>query len=99
MYPEGYDGTDINSVDASADRQYLCAGDDFGTVFVYKFPVLNNSQPCRRLTGHSEHVPRVRFYNTDEVDRFMISAGGMDRTYIQWREVPAIDQEEEESKQ
>ena len=52
------------------------------------------------MTGHSEHVPRVRFYNSDDVDRYMISAGGMDRTYIQWREVPAIDgDDEEESKQ
>jgi len=96
VFPEGYDGTDINCVDASEDRQYLCAGDDLGTVFVYKFPVLNNSQPCRRMTGHSEHVPRVRFYNSDDIDRFMISAGGMDRTYIQWKEVPAIGEDEEE---
>ena len=50
------------------------------------------------MTGHSEHVPRVRFYNSDDVDRFMISAGGMDRTYIQWKEVPAIGDSDEEEK-
>jgi hypothetical protein len=66
VYPQGYDGTDINAVDADQNRKHLAAGDDFGTVFVYKFPVVNNSQPARRMTGHSEHVPRVRFYNSDE---------------------------------
>jgi len=84
----GADGTDINSVDASGDRRYMVAGDDFGTICVYKFPVLDNSQPCRRMTGHSEHIPRVRFYNQDEQDTYIISAGGNDKTYIQWKEVP-----------
>merc|ERR1711918_84524 len=31
VYPQGADGTDINCVDASADRRYVVAGDDFGT--------------------------------------------------------------------
>lgn len=39
------------------------------------------------MTGHSEHVPRVRFYNGDEECNYFISAGGNDRTFIQWKEV------------
>ena len=82
IYPQGADGTDINAVDASADRKYVVAGDDFGSIAIYKFPVLKNTQPCRRMTGHSEHVPRVRFYNSDKNERYIISAGGNDRSYI-----------------
>jgi len=87
VFPQGADGTDVNCVDASEDRKLLVAGDDFGTICVYKFPVLRNTQPCRRLTGHSEHVPRARFYNKDEDETYIVSIGGMDRTIIQWKEV------------
>ena len=90
VFPQGADGTDINAVDASEDRRHVVAGDDFGTICVYRFPVLKNTQQCRRMTGHSEHVPRARFWNAGE-ERFIISAGGNDRTYIQWRERPAND--------
>lgn len=82
VFPQGADGTDVNCVDATEDRTLLAAGDDFGTVCVYKFPVLRNTQPCRRLTGHSEHIPRARFYNKDENETYLISIGGMDRTVI-----------------
>jgi WD40 repeat protein len=88
VFPQGADGTDINAVDASADRKTLVAADDFGSICVYKFPVLKNSQPCRRITGHSEHVTRARFLNNEkETENYIISAGGNDRTYIQWKEV------------
>lgn len=81
VYPQGADGTDVNCVDASADRRLIVAGDDFGTICVYNFPVLKNSQQCRRLTGHSEHVPRARFYENKN-ETYIISGGGNDRTYI-----------------
>jgi len=98
VFPPGADGTDVNAVDANADRKYVVSGDDFGSVNVYRFPVLRNTQPGRRMTGHSEHVPRVRFYNSDNMENYIISAGGMDRTYIQWKEVPFKDQENKEEK-
>lgn len=94
VFPQGADGTDVNAVDSTPDRGLIAAGDDFGSVCVYKGPILKNTQNCRRLTGHSEHVPRVRFYNNDPEDKFLISAGGNDRTYIQWKQVPAKDEEE-----
>jgi len=95
VFPQGADGTDVNSVDATEDRTLVAAGDDFGTVCVYRLPILKNTQQCRRLTGHSEHVPRVRFWNKNpDGSRTLISAGGNDRTYIQWKEVPASAEEE-----
>jgi WD40 repeat protein len=82
VFPQGADGTDINCVDADEDRKLIVAGDDFGTICVYKYPVTRNTQPCVRLTGHSEHIPRARFYNKDENEKYIISIGGMDRTII-----------------
>jgi len=85
VFPQGADGSDINCVDANADRSLIAAGDDFGTVCIYKFPVSRNTQPCIRLTGHSEHVPRARFWNHGD-STYFVSLGGMDRTIIQWKE-------------
>jgi len=87
VFPIGADGTDVNHVNANENRSMLVTGDDFGSINVYRFPVLKNSQHCRRYTGHSEHVPRVRFYEKDELENYIISAGGNDRSYIQWRQV------------
>jgi len=61
-FPPGSDGTDINSVDANADRTLLAASDDFGTMTIYRFPCMKNTQDGRRVSGHSEHVVRVRFH-------------------------------------
>jgi len=80
------DGTDVNSVDTTEDRTLLAASDDDGTICVYRFPVLRNNHECVRVSGHSEHVSRVRWYETDD-EKFMISSGGMDNTYIQWKMV------------
>lgn len=63
VFPQGADGTDVNAVDITPDKKTIAVGDDFGSVCIYKCPVLKNTQACRRMTGHSEHVPRVRFYN------------------------------------
>lgn len=42
IYPQGADGTDINAVDASADRKYVVAGDDFGSIAIYKLKELSS---------------------------------------------------------
>ena len=44
VFPSGTDGTDINAVDANPDRSLIATGDDFGSVNIYRAPVLNNSQ-------------------------------------------------------
>jgi len=44
VFPSGYDGTDINAVDADENRSLLVAGDDFGSIAIYRFPVLKNTQ-------------------------------------------------------
>ena len=82
VFPKGADGTDINSVDSNQDRTLVVAGDDFSTLCLYRFPVLQNDQLCRRYTGHSEHVIRTRFYEKSDSESYIISCGGNDRTYI-----------------
>ena len=50
VFPVGADGTDINSVDANADRTLIAASDDFGTMCVYRFPCLNRPLDSKVLS-------------------------------------------------
>ena len=95
VYPPGADGTDVNHVDANANRTLVAVGDDFGTVCVYRYPCMKQSQDCRRIGGHSEHVVRVGFYEDDKnpQNNRIISAGGNDRTYIQWKYQEVIEEQ------
>ena len=95
VFLPGYDGTDINAVDANMDRTLLTAGDDLGGVFLYRYPVTNNKLSCFRFTGHSEHVPRVRFFAQGGETTHVISVGGFDRAVMQWALVPAVKDEKE----
>ena len=77
VVPAGADGTDVNAVDANENRTLIAVGDDFGTMCVYKFRCTSIAQDCIRLGGHSSHVPRVRFYETENPeDARIITAGG-----------------------
>lgn len=80
IYPKGTDGTHINSVDASHDRQLFATGDDFGLVCLFRDPVIKGCP--RSFRGHSEHVVRVMFSNDDG---YLYSIGGYDQTLMQWK--------------
>jgi len=97
VFPLGADGTDVNSVDANYNRTLVAAADDNGCLCVYKFPCLKNSQECRRISGHSEHVTRVKFFDNpdDPENQCLVTAGGMDRTYIQWKPIKVAKNIEE----
>lgn len=86
VFPPGTDGTDVNSVDANKSRTLLAVADDFGSLCVYRFPCVSNNQDCLRLTGHSEHVSRVKYLDGKQA-HYLITAGGKDLTYIQWKRV------------
>jgi hypothetical protein len=43
VFGTGYDGTDVNAVDTDHNRKYLVAGDDFGSIAIYKYPVMKNT--------------------------------------------------------
>jgi hypothetical protein len=81
------DGSDVNAVDSNAGRTLLAVGDDTGTLCVYRYPVKSSNNDCVRLGGHSSHVSKVRFFeNSNPEDARILTAGGYDRCYIQWRQ-------------
>lgn len=83
VYPPGADGSDINAVDCNENRSLVAVGDDFGTLCVYRFPCTKITHDCQRMGGHSSHVTRVRFYETENAkDARIITTGGMDRACI-----------------
>ena len=89
VYPkQDADGSDINAVDADEKRELMVAGDDFNSIRIFNYPVINSNHQCIRLLGHSEHVAKVRFVNGGS-ERRIISCGGNDKTIIQWKEVSA----------
>ena len=95
VFPIGFDGTDVNSVDCNNNLSLVAVSDDRGSLNIYKFPCTKNTQDCRRIGGHSEHVVRARFYENplDKENECIITSGGMDRTYIQWRAIPVVIEE------
>lgn len=76
------DGTDINSVDVSYQRNLVVIGDDFAGVKVFNYPCVVKDAPCLLCSGHSSHVLNVKFYsNGDNI----VSVGGNDKAVILWQ--------------
>lgn len=64
IWPEGSDGSDINSVCRDPRlKSLLVAGDDFGNVRLYKYPCVADNAGCKVSGGHSAHVVMVRWSN------------------------------------
>ncbi|KAH9137683.1 hypothetical protein LEN26_005631 [Aphanomyces euteiches] len=82
IWPEFADGTDINSVCASASRTLITTGDDSSCVKVFRYPCLTKGAKFIQGKGHSSHVTNVRFTRDD---KYIISIGGNDRTTMQWK--------------
>jgi len=88
VFAPGADGSDVNAVDCNKDRSLIAVGDDCGTLCLYRYPARNNMHDCQRHGGHSSHVTKVRFYETENPEEArIITAGGYDRSYIQWKPV------------
>ena len=77
----GVDGTDVNTVCRAANRKVMATGDDFQKVNLFKYPSTQPKSGCKRYTGHSSHVTRVRFMLNDNV---LVSTGGNDKTLLVW---------------
>jgi len=82
IWPEGADGTDINSCSRSRDNQMLCSGDDFGKVHLFKYPVVQPQSVNQSATAHCSHVTNVQFLNED---LGVVSTGGQDCSVMQWK--------------
>ena len=78
----GVDGTDVNTVERSHNKQILATGDDSQLVKLFKYPSVVQNSGFRSYKGHASHVTRVRFSYDDN---YLISTGGNDKTNILWK--------------
>ena len=84
IWPEGADGTDVNAVCRSNSRKVVATVDDFGRLKVFRYPCVPKASGCKAYRGHSSHVMNVRFTPDD---KYIITAGGNDKTVMQWEHV------------
>lgn len=82
IWPEGADGTDINTCTRSSNAQYLASGDDSGSINLFTYPCPKPKSVPNVARGHSSHVTGVCFLATDS---HVVSTGGKDNTVMQWR--------------
>ncbi|XP_065192745.1 77 kDa echinoderm microtubule-associated protein-like [Sycon ciliatum] len=82
IWPEGADGTDINTVGRNNGSSLVATGDDFGKVNLFRFPAPQAKSESRAAHGHSSHVTCVRFIHDD---RSLLSTGGKDTSIMQWK--------------
>lgn len=84
IWPENFDGTDINSVCKDGEEQFLVTADDTGKIRLFSYPASQPKSLSHAYRGHSSHVTSVKFMH-DGVR--LLSAGGMDTSVLQWRVV------------
>ncbi|GLC69071.1 hypothetical protein PLESTF_000783800 [Pleodorina starrii] len=81
IWPDGSDGTDVNSVCRSARGDVVATADDSGLVKLFNCPVVLEDAPHRAYRGHSSHVMGVRFSCDDSL---LVSVGGYDWAMFQF---------------
>ncbi|XP_069501290.1 echinoderm microtubule-associated protein-like 3 isoform X2 [Ambystoma mexicanum] len=82
VWPDGSDGTDINSLCRSHNERTVAVADDFCKVHLFQYPCAKPKAPSHVYSGHGSHVTNVRFTHDD---RHLISMGGKDTSIFQWR--------------
>ncbi|XP_068194186.1 echinoderm microtubule-associated protein-like 1 isoform X2 [Antennarius striatus] len=82
LWPDGSDGTDINAVCRTNDKNVMVTGDDFGKVHLFAYPCSQFRAPSHVYGGHSSHVTNVSFLFDDS---YLVSTGGKDMSVMQWR--------------
>ena len=75
VFDPSMDGTDVNTVALSHSGTLLADGDDFSSVNLFRYPVLQGHAK-KGFRGHSSHVTRVKFSKDDQ---FLFSCGGGDQ--------------------
>ncbi|XP_028293384.1 echinoderm microtubule-associated protein-like 1 isoform X1 [Gouania willdenowi] len=82
LWPDGSDGTDVNAVSRSNNKNLLVTGDDFGKVHLFSYPCSQFRAPSHVYGGHSSHVTNVSYLFDDS---YLVSTGGKDMSVMQWR--------------
>ncbi|XP_036006433.1 echinoderm microtubule-associated protein-like 5 isoform X1 [Fundulus heteroclitus] len=86
IWSRNADKADVTCACVSHSGLNIVTGDDFGMVKLFDFPSPEKFAKHKRFLGHSAHLTNVRFTNGD---RFVVSAGGDDRSLFVWRCVHA----------
>ncbi|KAK3853408.1 hypothetical protein Pcinc_040052 [Petrolisthes cinctipes] len=81
IWPEGADGTDINTCTRANNSSALITGDDFGKVKIFSYPASHQKARNMEYGGHSSHVTAVTFLHDDSR---LVSTGGRDTAVMQW---------------
>ncbi|MFT7817186.1 echinoderm microtubule-associated protein-like 4-like [Arapaima gigas] len=81
VWPEGSDGTDINALVRSHNRNMLALADDFCKVHLFQYPCSRPKAPSHKYSAHSSHVTNVSFLYGDG---HVVSTGGKDTSVMQW---------------
>ncbi|KAK4308983.1 hypothetical protein Pmani_019360 [Petrolisthes manimaculis] len=81
IWPEGADGTDINTCTRANNSSVLITGDDFGKVKIFSYPASQQKARNMEYGGHSSHVTAVTFLHDDSR---LVSTGGRDTAVMQW---------------
>jgi WD40 repeat protein len=82
MWQDGMDGTDINGVHRSHNENFMVLSGDDGLVRMFNYPCVIKEAPHRAFRAHSSHVQNCRFLVDDNR---VITAGGADRSMMQWK--------------
>ncbi len=76
IWPPYSDGTDINSIDVSAEKGLVVTGnDDAGLVRLFNYPCIVKNAPAKEYGGHSSHVTNVKFLRGGDT---VVTSGGND---------------------
>ncbi|KAI9516013.1 Echinoderm microtubule-associated protein-like 5 [Dissostichus eleginoides] len=86
IWSRNTDKADVTCACVSHSGLNIVTGDDFGMVKLLDFPCPEKFAKHKRFMGHSAHLTNVRFTNGD---RYVVSAGGDDRSLFVWRCVHA----------
>ncbi|XP_057581600.1 echinoderm microtubule-associated protein-like 3 isoform X3 [Hippopotamus amphibius kiboko] len=81
VWPDGSDGTDINSLCRSHNERVVAVADDFCKVHLFQYPCARAKAPSLVYGGHGSHVTSVRFTHDDS---HLVSLGGKDASIFQW---------------
>ncbi|XP_037097720.1 echinoderm microtubule-associated protein-like 5 isoform X2 [Syngnathus acus] len=86
IWSRNTDKADVTCACVSHSGLNVVTGDDFGMVKLFDFPCPEKFAKHKRFLGHSAHLTNIRITNGD---RFVVSAGGDDRSLFVWRCVHA----------
>uniref|UniRef100_A0A3Q2XCV2 EMAP like 5 n=1 Tax=Hippocampus comes TaxID=109280 RepID=A0A3Q2XCV2_HIPCM len=86
IWSRNTDKADVTCACVSHSGLNVVTGDDFGMVKLFDFPCPDKFAKHKRFLGHSAHLTNIRITNGD---RFVVSAGGDDRSLFVWRCVHA----------